>query len=598
MSTIRPKDLNPGSPTLGSALVFDNGSEVLRTDPATLVDIARPKASQAEAETGSDNAKYMTPLRVKQALDSQTVGKSNASAIGIAGSANDMGTFSGSTIPDNVAAKTALQALETAVESAAGSAAIKVNATAVGVAATDSNMGTYTGSTISDNQTAKQNIQQLETAHETYVASLLDNAAGSVAFQRATAAGVPITSAAKVPAYLKLSAKRDLIDFIDKSYWPGMRNTTPPSVTPQNSLGQDSFAAALADMAAYPDRKLNLPGGWVTQSSAWTLNDQYFDIRGEGPENTVLRTLSATADQIVISNPFCRVEGIQFANAVARTAGAAVHVLYTGDHCEVHDIFGFGAFNLLSLDGHPSNPALDHGVFNFSNLRAYDTVATGTPFVIGGGYDVILDRALCVASGARCANGIRVFRCADLRITRAQILSTVRALNALTSVGNTIASLKAAKSYFGTSSLGSQVVSNGGSVLSADFEDCWFGEADDPSGRGFSAIGTSGTFAGLKMRGCEHFLNASDGCYIDTVKGAQLIGPAADGNGGSGIAVLNSPNPIVIGIRSGAARFSGNAVGLYETGNTKGRFDGNVTGNTTNFTSASTGSVTTGLITV
>ena len=428
-------------------------------------------------------------------------------------------------------------------------------------------------------------------------ADLASDASSLLAFRRADADGTPITSAVQSPAYIKLSAKRDLIDFVDRSFWPGMRNTTAPSVTPQNSLGQDSFAAALADMANFPDRKLNLPAGWVTQSAAWTLNDQYFDIRGEGPENTVLRTLSATADQIVISNPFCRVEGVQFASAVARTAGAAVHVLYTGDHCEVHDVFAFGAFNLLKLDGHPSNPALDHGVFDFSNLRAYDTVATGTPFVINGGYAIAMDDLIQVNAGARCSKGIHITRCADLRITRAQILSTINPLYAVASSGNSISSLKAAKSYFGTSTLGSVVSSSGGSVLSADFEDCWFGEADDIAGRGFSALGTSGTFAGLKMRGCEHFLSDGDGCYIDTVKGVQIIGGVADGNGNAGFSISNSPNPVVTGIRSGAERFGGNAVGLYEVGNTKGRFDGNVIGNTTNFTSSSTGSVTTGLIT-
>ena len=86
--------------------------------------------------------------------------KAQASAIGISGAAENMGSYTGSTIPDNETAKQNIQSLETAVET-------KANAAAVGVTSSAANMGTYTGTTIPDNETAKQNIQSLETAHET-----------------------------------------------------------------------------------------------------------------------------------------------------------------------------------------------------------------------------------------------------------------------------------------------------------------------------------------------------------------------------------------------------------------------------------------------
>ena len=56
----------------------------------------------------------------------------------------------------------------------------KANASAVGIAGTAVNMGTYTGTTIPDNQTAKQNIQSLETAVEARVttADLASTASG------------------------------------------------------------------------------------------------------------------------------------------------------------------------------------------------------------------------------------------------------------------------------------------------------------------------------------------------------------------------------------------------------------------------------------
>jgi hypothetical protein len=70
MATIRPKDLTAVD-SVGSddAFVVDDGSNVKKATAAQIVDSATPLASQAEAEAGTDNAKRMSPLRVKQAID-------------------------------------------------------------------------------------------------------------------------------------------------------------------------------------------------------------------------------------------------------------------------------------------------------------------------------------------------------------------------------------------------------------------------------------------------------------------------------------------------------------------------------------------------
>ena len=94
--------------------------------------------------------------------------KAQAAAIGIAGTASDMGPFTGSTISDNVSAKAGMQALETAVET-------KANASALGVTASAADMGSFTGTIIPDNQTVKQAIQALET-------KIMDILSGNAAF--------------------------------------------------------------------------------------------------------------------------------------------------------------------------------------------------------------------------------------------------------------------------------------------------------------------------------------------------------------------------------------------------------------------------------
>src|SRR3546814_481789 len=70
MATIRPADL-PEATTVPSdaAIIIDTGSTVQKATPQKIVDVARPIASQTEAEGGADNAKAMTPLRVKQYID-------------------------------------------------------------------------------------------------------------------------------------------------------------------------------------------------------------------------------------------------------------------------------------------------------------------------------------------------------------------------------------------------------------------------------------------------------------------------------------------------------------------------------------------------
>ena len=86
---------------------------------------------------------------------------------GVANASDHLGTFSGSTISDNVTVKAALQALESAVESAEETSAINTVYTgALGLSAGDAHYGTFTGSTITDNGDSKEIMQELETALE------------------------------------------------------------------------------------------------------------------------------------------------------------------------------------------------------------------------------------------------------------------------------------------------------------------------------------------------------------------------------------------------------------------------------------------------
>ena len=101
-----------------------------------------------------------------------------ATLSGLAKDSTSLGTFTGTTIADSSTIKSALQTLETAVESKGSATSLTSLTTAVGdlntlsgVAQNATNLGTFTGSTIADNVAVKTAIQSLETAVETKCAT-------------------------------------------------------------------------------------------------------------------------------------------------------------------------------------------------------------------------------------------------------------------------------------------------------------------------------------------------------------------------------------------------------------------------------------------
>ena len=142
-----------------------------------------------------------------------------ATLTGVAKDSTNLGTFSGSTIADDQTLKAALQALETAVE-AAGSAstmtAISNDVTDLrtlsGTSDEDEDLGTFSGTTIADNVTIKAALQALETAVE--AASVVD--AGDNVNRL-----VANTTADTAPSYfyfLVVDSSSGAIRAIDKDY--------------------------------------------------------------------------------------------------------------------------------------------------------------------------------------------------------------------------------------------------------------------------------------------------------------------------------------------------------------------------------------------
>ena len=97
-----------------------------------------------------------------------------ATLSGVAKDSTSLGTFTGSTIADSSTIKAALQAIETSLETKGSAGSISSVSTNVGdlvtlsgVAQNAEDLGTFTGSTVADNVTVKAALQALETAVET-----------------------------------------------------------------------------------------------------------------------------------------------------------------------------------------------------------------------------------------------------------------------------------------------------------------------------------------------------------------------------------------------------------------------------------------------
>ena len=140
-----------------------------------------------------------------------------ATLSGLAKDSTSLGTFTGTTIADSVTIKAALQTLETAVESKGSATSLTSLTTAVGdlntlsgVAQNATNLGTFTGSTISDDVSVKTAIQALETAVETKAATGAN-----------VNTLVGVTSAETAPAsylFLVVDASNGAIKAIDKNF--------------------------------------------------------------------------------------------------------------------------------------------------------------------------------------------------------------------------------------------------------------------------------------------------------------------------------------------------------------------------------------------
>ena len=183
-------DITTAAPNSGEVLAYDGSDFVPSASPYTLAGVSAgvENLGTFTGDIITDNTTIKTALQdLETKIEANDQAAATASALtevdgnvndlitltGISENVSTLGTFTGSTIADDLGIKAALQALETAVETKETQAVVsEINQNAddlislTGVSENTTNLGTFSGSTIDDSVTVKAALQALETAIE------------------------------------------------------------------------------------------------------------------------------------------------------------------------------------------------------------------------------------------------------------------------------------------------------------------------------------------------------------------------------------------------------------------------------------------------
>ncbi len=363
----------------------------LRATKGTPLTHAEVDANFTNLKTTADAADTNASQAINQ--------KANATSVGVAAGAANMGTYTGTTIPDSETAKQNLQSLETAVET-------KANATALGVTASAANMGTFTGTTIADNQTAKVGIQSLETAVELRT-TIADLASAS------SSKGAGLVGYGQTAAYAAGTAGEAL------------QREVIPTLVPYNIVGDgatDCSSGLQACITANPGKDIRLPPGSYLINTAINILTG-LSLRGVRNRTTfILGTQNmngfVVGDGTLTTRNLCGnvlIKNIDFnakAGLAAFTSGSCIYTNYTyNTNIENCTFYGLDGATKKLFNGVSTSKGTNVWLkyCNFISLAGYGYAASGanstTERTVNGRLDfcewtdITLD---CVNLGAYC----------------------------------------------------------------------------------------------------------------------------------------------------------------------------------------------------
>lgn len=313
---------------------------------------------------------------------------------------------------------------------------------------------------------------------------------------------------------------------------------------------------------------------------------------GAGPNVSVIKTTSATADVIKFDAESCGVDGLGFASSITRTGGSFIYVTLNGSNCRINN-FRMTGYYIGIYGTNSSTYWISEGLMYGPVANARGIQLTGT--VAGGGNDIYINK-VTMSAGANVASaaGINLINTGAVNITDCDIIRHGKCLLINPGSSQFVAYVYANNSYFDTATNGVSIEPTGtGFAQGIRMVGCWTSAHTDSGIK----IAAGSTLYGLELIGHQCLSNGVDGLTALAGTDVQINGGAFCGNTGSGISFAAGVSFwSAVGVRSGnGLGKAGNQVGIYVAPGASNvyRVVGcDLTGNTTtNFSDGGTGTV-------
>lgn len=314
-------------------------------------------------------------------------------------------------------------------------------------------------------------------------------------------------------------------------------------------LAADARAAALG-------KALYFPSGTYLVSAAITPSS-YATWIGETRAKTVLKTTSATANLLTVSNGYFTLDRISFGTTVTRTAGSYIDISASVVYISNFDMTG--TYQGIFLSAAVSTVEIHHG-----NISTASTSSIGLR--LSGGVAVQFANIIVVWNGVN-----HPFAClyinngGDYSFTNCQFLAGVNGCEITPAAGQSVAYCRFTNCWFDTSSGNGLKIdpSSTGVVTGCDFVQCWFSTS---SSNGVSIAANGGpTVSNVNFANCFMLANGVAGAVLtgSGITDCNFVNNTVNGSGSSAGFSLNTG---VVRIRLEENRMGGLLYGIFSDG--------------------------------
>lgn len=283
-------------------------------------------------------------------------------------------------------------------------------------------------------------------------------------------------------------------------------------------------------------------------------------IIGENYQNTVIKTNSATATVLPISNPFVTVENLNFQSSVTRSAGWYIDIASGGDVFRLSDFYMDAPFEGIRIQDGAADVCIQDGQIVNAVVTSGVSVRIGTSTGVGPLALAMRNVLFNNPSGSRPFAHLVITNCGDLQLLGCQLINASNNVYIAPDTGQVVVSLHVVGSFIdmaGGINL-SLLPTGSGTIARCTIVGSWISSAVGANVQATS--GASGVIDEVSFTDCNifdgtHGISASGaGCknldvslcaiadassvginLVDDVASARIIGNRIGSTGGFGV---------------------------------------------------------------